>query len=80
MFRDCYALESLDLSSFNTAKVTSMSRMFYICKALTTIYASDKFVTNQVTNGNDMFYGCEKLNGYDGSKTNYKYANYKTSW
>ena len=80
MFRDCYALESLDLSSFNTAKVTSMSRMFYICKALTTIYASDKFVTNKVTNGNDMFYGCEKLNGYDGSKTNYKYANYITGY
>ena len=80
MFRDCYALESLDLSSFNTAKVTSMSRMFYICKALTTIYASDKFVTNKVTNGNDMFYGCEKLNGYDGSKTNYKYANYETGY
>ena len=80
MFRDCYALESLDLSSFNTAKVTSMSRMFYICKALTTIYASDKFVTNKVTHGNDMFYGCEKLNGYDGSKTNYKYANYKTGY
>ena len=80
MFWDCYALESLDLSSFNTAKVTSMSRMFYICKALTTIYASDKFVTNKVTNGNDMFYGCEKLNGYDGSKTNYKYANYKAGY
>ena len=80
MFRDCYALESLDLSSFITAKVTSMSHMFYICKALTTIYASDKFVTDKVTNGNDMFYGCEKLNGYDGSKTNYKYANYKTGY
>ena len=80
MFRDCYALESLDLSSFNTAKVTSMSRMFYICKALTTIYASDKFVTNQVTNGNDMFYGCEKLNGYDGSRTDRNYANYRTGY
>ena len=80
MFRDCYALESLDLSSFITAKVTSMSHMFYICKALTTIYASDKFVTDQVTYGNNMFYGCEKLNGYDGSKTNYKYANYKTGY
>ena len=79
-FRDCYALESLDLSSFNTAKVTSMSHMFYICKALTTIYASDKFVTDQVTYGNNMFYGCEKLNGYDGSKTNSKYANYKTGY
>ena len=80
MFRDCYALESLALSSFNTAKVTSMSHMFYICKALTTIYASDKFVTDQVTYGNNMFYGCEKLKDYDGSKTNYKYANYKTGY
>ena len=80
MFGHCESLKSLDLSSFNTAKVTRMSRMFYISKALTTIYASDKFVTNKVTNGNDMFYGCEKLNGYDGSKTNYKYANYKTGY
>ena len=80
MFRDCYALESLDLSSFNTAKVTSMSRMFYICKALTTIYASDNFVTDQVTYGNNMFNGCEKLNGYDGSKTDHTYANYITGY
>ena len=80
MFRDCYALESLDLSSFNTAKVTSMSRMFYICKALTTIYASDNFVTDQVTYGNYMFNGCEKLNGYDGSKTDHTYANYITGY
>ena len=80
MFRDCYALKSLDLSSFNTAKVTSMSHMFYICKALTTIYASDKFVTDQVTYGNNMFYGCEKLNGYDGRKIDRNYANYRTGY
>ena len=80
MFRDCYALKSLDLSSFNTAKVTSMIRMFYICKALTTIYASDKFVTDQVTYGNDMFYGCEKLKDYNGSKTDRNYANYRTGY
>ena len=80
MFRDCYALKSLDLSSFNTAKVTSMSHMFYICKALTTIYASDNFVTDQVTYGNNMFYGCEKLKDYDGSKTDRNYANYRTGY
>ena len=80
MFTDCYALKSLDLSSFNTAKVTSMSRMFYICKALTTIYASDNFVTDQVTYGNDLFYGCEKLKDYDGSKTDHNYANYRTGY
>ena len=80
MFAYCTSLESLDLTNFNTAKVTNMKGMFGSCSALKTIYASDKFVTNKVTNGNDMFYGCEKLNGYDGSKTNYKYANYKTGY
>ena len=80
MFDYCESLKSLDLTKFNTEKVTNMQGMFLLCHALTTIYASDKFVTNKVTNGNDMFYGCEKLNGYDGSKTNYKYANYKTGY
>ena len=80
MFAYCKSLESLDLTNFNTAKVTNMAGMFQSCYALKTIYASDKFVTNKVTYGNDMFYGCEKLNGYDGSKTNYKYANYKTGY
>ena len=80
MFDYCESLKSLDLTKFNTEKVTNMQDMFLLCHALTTIYASDKFVTDQVTYGNNMFYGCEKLNGYDGSKTNYKYANYKTGY
>ena len=80
MFDYCESLKSLDLTKFNTEKVTNMQGMFLLCHALTTIYASDKFVTDQVTYGNNMFYGCEKLNGYDGSKTNYKYANYKTGY
>ena len=80
MFAYCKSLESLDLTNFNTAKVTDMAGMFQSCYALTTIYASDNFVTDQVTYGNNMFNGCEKLNGYDGSKTNYKYANYKTGY
>ena len=80
MFAYCKSLESLDLTNFNTAKVTNMAGMFQSCYALKTIYASDKFVTNKVTNGNDMFYGCEKLNGYDGSKTDRNYANYITGY
>ena len=80
MFDYCESLKSLDLTKFNTEKVTNMQGMFLLCHALTIIYASDKFVTDQVTYGNNMFYGCEKLNGYDGSKTNYKYANYKAGY
>ena len=74
MFNGCSALESLDLTNFNTAKVTYMNNMFEGCSALTTIYASDKFVTDNVSNGSDMFTGCESLKDYSDSKTDHTYA------
>ena len=80
MFEACTTLTSLDVSNFNTAKVTDINYMFSNCSALTTIYASDKFVTDQVTYGNYMFNGCEKLKDYDGSKTDHNYANYRTGY
>ena len=82
MFQECKALTSLDLTNFNTMNVTNMICMFGSCSALTTIYVSEKFVTNQVTNiySREMFYGCEKLNGYDDSKIDHTYANYKTGY
>jgi len=88
MFKSCSALTSLDLSSFNTANVTNMTQMFYNSPALTTIYASDNFVTGQVTTSINksinMFSGCNELIGaigYAGINTNDKdYANYKTGY
>ena len=75
MFNGCSALESLDLTNFNTAKVTYMNNMFYGCSALTTIYASDKFDTDNVKYGLDMFTGCKSLKDYSDSKTDHTYAN-----
>ena len=63
MFSSCLSLTSLYLTNFNTANVTNMSRMFENCRALTTIYASSKFVTTKVSNSDDMFNNCEKLKG-----------------
>ena len=84
MFKSCYALTSLDLTSFNTANVKNMTQMFYESPALTTIYASDNFVTGQVTTSINMFQGCNELIGaigYAGNNTNDKdYANYKTGY
>ena len=75
MFNGCSALTSLDLTNFNTAKVTYMNNMFEGCSALTTIYASDKFVTDNVSHGLDMFTGCKSLKDYSDSKTDHNYAN-----
>lgn len=63
MFINCVALTSLYLTNFNTEKVTDMGNMFFGCSSLTTIYASSKFVTTQVSYSSGMFYNCEKLKG-----------------
>ena len=85
MFYRCYNLDSLNVTNFNTANVTNMQGMFYSCPALTTIYASDKFVTGQVTDGSNMFSNCINLKGFidcknNSDKTDHTYANYKTGY
>ncbi len=75
MFAYCKSLESLDLTNFNTAKVTNMAGMFQSCYALKTIYASDKFVTDQVTESTCMFSDCSNLKDYTSSKEDHTYAN-----
>ena len=85
MFYRCNNLDLLNVTNFNTANVTNMQGMFYSCSALTTIYASDKFVTGQVTDGSNMFSNCINLKGFidyknNSDKTDHTYANYKTGY
>ena len=54
MFCHCQALNSLDLSSFNTAKVTTMAGMFSNCQALESLDLSS-FNTSKVTDMINMF-------------------------
>ena len=85
MFYRCYNLDLLNVTNFNTANVTNMQGMFYSCFALTTIYASDNFVTGKVTDGSNMFSNCINLKGFidcknNSDKTDHTYANYKTGY
>ena len=59
---------TLDLSSFNTSNVTDMGAMFKSCYKLKTIYVSNEFNVDKVTNSNDMFSGTLNLVGGAGSK------------
>ena len=79
MFGLCESLTSLDLSGFNTAKVTDMSSMFQGCKKLEQILVSDAFTTAAVTASGYMFYNCTALKGgagtaYDSTKIDKTYA------
>ena len=85
MFYSCHNLDLLNVTNFNTANVTNMQGMFYGCFALTTIYASDNFVTGKVTDGSNMFSNCINLKGFidcknNSDKTDHTYANYKTGY
>ena len=61
MFYECICLENLDLSKFDTKKVTNMRNMFYNCQKLKTLDLSS-FETDMVTNMESMFYNCILLN------------------
>ena len=81
MFRESKVL-TLNLTSFDTSKVNNMYQMFMNSSNLTTIYASDKFVTNKITNtnlGKYLFSNDTKLVGgagtaYSSTKTDKTYA------
>lgn len=81
MFESCKRLTVLDLSNFYTPNLNIMNNVFKDCTNLTTIYASDKFQIGK--QGTDVFTGCNNLKGEIGfqkSKTDMTYANYKTGY
>lgn len=70
MFSSCTSLETLDLSSFNTEKVTTMATMFEKSKNLRSIKLPKGFIGSSVTNLNATFRGCESLTELDLSGSN----------
>lgn len=64
MFNKCSSLRSLDLSSFNTRKVTYMQNMFEGCTNLESIDLSS-FDTENMKSMTGMFFSCTKLETLD---------------
>lgn len=63
MFANCSYLTDLDLSNFDTSKVTNFSSMFSSCSSLTTI---PQFDTSKGTNFGSMFERCFSLTDFGG--------------
>ena len=74
MFRGCTSLTTIDLSGWDTSKVTYMSTMFENCYYLKTIYVSDKWNISNVTDSEDMFGSCTGLVGGAGTTYNSSYT------
>ena len=69
LFYSCFALITLDLSSFNTINVTDMRSIFAFCSSLPTLDVSS-FNTSNVMYMQDMFYYCRNLTTLDLSNFN----------
>ena len=69
MFYNCYYLQTIDFSGFDTRKVKDMSNMFYNCGSLKSLDISN-FNTSEVTNMRHMFYHCIGLKSLDLSHFN----------
>ena len=71
MFSSMPNLKTLDISTFNTQNVTDMGYIFainnYESDNLTTIYASDRFTTNNVVASQGIFNYRKRLRGGNGS-------------
>jgi len=59
MFSRCSSLKQLDLSNFNTNKVTDMREMFYECKSLEELNIYN-FNFDNVKDMRRMFLGCSE--------------------
>ena len=64
MFYLCSGLTSLNLSNWNTSKVTDMRDMFYGCSGLASLDLSN-FNTSKVAKMGGMFSGCTGLTSID---------------
>lgn len=80
MFYNCSALETLDLSKFDSSNVITMAQMFYGCSSLRILDVSN-FDTQKTTNVSNIFNGCTSLNTiYVGPKTNFIAQGTTTGW
>ncbi|WP_026669900.1 BspA family leucine-rich repeat surface protein [Butyrivibrio sp. AE3006] len=62
-FKNCSSLTTLDLSGWNTKSLIQSNVLFEGCTNLTTIYASEDFVTTKTNSSDGMFLNCPKLVG-----------------
>ena len=79
MFFGCRVLTSLDLSSFDSSKVTDMSGMFKSCRELTYLDLSS-FNTSEVTGMEELFCFCSKLRTLDISTFNLSKVKKNEMW
>lgn len=60
-FMDCYLMEVVDITGWNTSKVTSLENAFYGCSNLMTIKGIENLDTSNVTSLKNTFKNCHSI-------------------
>lgn len=77
VFYDCVSVTKLNLEGLEVSGVTNMSRLFWNCASLTTVYVDEDWSVQHIRDGiaegkydnhGQMFSGCNKLIGGNGTK------------
>ena len=74
MFQFCDNLPSVDLSGFNTSRVTDMTRLFWGCNNLESVFVGEGWSTAALKKSSGMFEDCFKLYGGKGTAYNADYT------
>lgn len=61
LFQDCRSTITIDITGWNTSRVTSMEKMFLRCYDLTEIKGLENIDVSSVKNFNQMFFDCKSL-------------------
>lgn len=69
MFENCYALQSINIKSWDTSNVTDMSGLFWLCQSLETYDFIKTFDTSNVSEMAAMFAGIHFLPDISGFNT-----------
>ena len=59
MFGECYKIEEIDLTGWNTKNVRDFAYMFSNCSNLALIKVGSGWSTSKATTTNNMFTGCK---------------------
>ena len=70
LFMNLTSLKVLDITPFDTSRVTNMSQMFFGASSLEKVYVSSAFTTTNVTSATNIFSYCSMLRGELGTYWN----------
>ncbi|MBR7042057.1 MAG: BspA family leucine-rich repeat surface protein, partial [Bacilli bacterium] len=80
IFEGCDNLVEIDLTGWDTSSALEMQNMFYDCRKLEKVFASNSFVTTGLQKHSQMFQNCFKIVGGNGTEYDTEHLDKEYAW